>query len=128
MRLSLAPLGDEVYSAGMGCSSGTSVDGGYSFLKENPGAPVEAVAEFGDMVGVRDDAEDVNEDLLEYPSVFMFANRDLLAPECPMTSSYSSSSTSTATSSKSTIAVGADAGSGTTDVSTSSITFNELAL
>jgi hypothetical protein len=104
-----------------------SIGGGCSILKGISGAPVAASV---DMVGEKDDAE-VNEQLLGLPSVFMSPNRDLLEPFLrSMTSLYFSPSTSTAASLKSVTAAGADAGSGATNasLSTSSITFSELAL
>ena len=106
-----------------------SIGGGCSILKGISGAPVAASV---DMVGEKDDAE-VNEQLLGLPSVFMSPNRDLLEP-------FLRSMTSLVLLSINIhsrfieighTAAGADAGSGTTQhftLSTSSITFSELAL
>jgi hypothetical protein len=61
------------------------------------------------VVGERDDAEEVDEELLKRPSIFMSLNRNSLEPSMRlMTSPYSSPSKFTAASSKSTIAAGAD--------------------
>jgi hypothetical protein len=66
------------------------------------------------MVGERDDAKEVSEELLGRSSVFMSPNRDLLEPSVrSMIFPYSSPSTSTPASLKSTITAGAVAGSGT---------------
>ena len=57
---------------------------GCSILKGNSGAPV---GESGYVVGESDDVEEVNEELLVHPSMFISANCDFLELSvCSMTS------------------------------------------
>ena len=54
-------------------------------VKEKSGAPVDPAAESGDVVGDRDNAEEVPTEILGCLSVFMSANRNLLAPSVRLT-------------------------------------------